>query len=99
MRHREVLIEKHYRSVLSRAVIDPFLSQQAKVCMTYYSNEVLVESAHEYLAYLACIDAQSPDSIAPCIASGKNYLIHVMKHKLYFLAVLRSDGVSMPACM
>ena len=36
--------------------------------------------------------AQQPEDVPPCIVSGKNYIISVYSNKLYYVAVLRTEG-------
>ncbi len=64
----EIVLEKFFRGVQPRSVLDGFFEAQLK--------------------------ASSPAGVPPCLTSGKNYVLSIVRHNLHFVALLQQDGIS-----
>lgn len=78
---RDVLLEKHWKSVIHRSICDYFFDIQKKVFNLEYISLLIVN-----------LKSYSPEDVPPIISTPHHYLINVYQNKMFLVAVITIES-------
>ena len=97
----DIFMEKHWRSIIPRTVMDYFFEAQRQVITSTTRDSHVKNNIcninftvdFNYIAFQVVKDNKGHEDVPSVIATPHHYLISIYRNGLFFVAVCMSEGI------